>query len=129
VTRIAHYPQLVATVLLLRPGSRFPLVVTEGAVRPRVGANTIDLANDCVVLPAGARIEVRLGRGSGFSGSYLPYGHGTVTIGTVALRLRALNSPVSLSFTPRRYVPTGPPDGGDSLGADAEGSAFDARAE
>jgi pimeloyl-ACP methyl ester carboxylesterase len=95
VTRIAHYPQLVATVLLLRPGSPFPLVVTEGAVRPRAGANTIDLANDCVVLPAGARIEVRLGRGSGFSGSYLPYGHGTVTIGTVALRLRVLNSPVS----------------------------------
>jgi predicted acyl esterase len=102
VTRLSNYPQLVASVLLARPGRPLPLVVTEGAIRPRVGTNTIHLANHSVLLPAGARIELKLGAGSGgFSGSYVPYGQGRVSISKATLRLSVLNSPVSGSVMAR----------------------------
>ncbi len=98
LTRLSNFPQLVASVLLRQPGRPFPLVVTEGAIRPRARTNTIQLANHSVLLPAGARIELKLGAGSGgLSGSYVPYGHGRASISTATLRLSVLNSPVSLA--------------------------------
>jgi hypothetical protein len=87
VTRLRKYPRLVAVVL----ANGKP--VTHGAVVPRVGANTIRLADYAVSIPKGARIQVRLGADGGSADqayfSFAPAG-GTIRFGKVSLDLSVL---------------------------------------
>jgi pimeloyl-ACP methyl ester carboxylesterase len=91
VTRVSRYPRLVAVVLA---GGR---VVTHGAIVPKVGMNTIRLADYAVFVPKGTRISVRLGRDGG-AADLAYYGSikgGSIRLGRVALDLRVLAQPVS----------------------------------
>jgi predicted acyl esterase len=97
VSKLSDYPRLVASLLLFHPGNRFPFIVSEGGIRPRLGNNTIRLADDSVLLPAGAHLELQLGPGSQTfaAGSYIPYPEGTATLGTITLTLSTLKTPIS----------------------------------
>jgi pimeloyl-ACP methyl ester carboxylesterase len=87
VTRLRKYPRLVAVVL----ANGKP--VTHGAVVPKLGANTIRLADYAVSIPKGARIQVRLGADGGPADqAYFSFAAagGTIRFGKVSLDLSVL---------------------------------------
>jgi esterase/lipase len=91
VRRVVQYPRLVATVFA---GSR---VITHGAVVPKVGLQTIRLANYVQYLPRGTRLSVVFGPSSGSADvAYLGFGdEKSITLGSAVLSLQALTRPVS----------------------------------
>ncbi len=91
VRKVVSYPRLVAT---LYAGAR---PITHGAVVPRVGLNTIRLANYVQYLPKGTRLTLRLGPDSGGADlAYLGFGDQTsISLGPAELALQALAKPVS----------------------------------
>lgn len=83
--------RLVATVTA---GGR---VITDGAVDPHLGLNTITLANYVQYVPKGGRLIVRFGPSS-TSGDPTYAGlpaTGTISLGSASLTLRALAKPIS----------------------------------
>jgi hypothetical protein len=83
--------RLVATVTA---GGR---VITDGAVDPHVGLNTITLANYVQHLPKGTRVTVRFGSSSA-PGDPTYVGlpaTGTISLGSASLTLRTLARPIS----------------------------------
>jgi len=91
VRRLHAYPRLVATVTA---GGH---VITDGAVVPHVGLNSIRLADYVQYVPKGARLTVRLGASSaGGDPTYLGFaGRGTISLGTASLALRTLTRTIS----------------------------------
>ena len=91
VRKVVSYPRLVAT---LYAGAR---PITHGAVVPRVGLNTIRLANYVQYLPKGTRLTLRLGPDSGAQDvAYLGFADQTsISLGSADLTLQALAKPVS----------------------------------
>ena len=91
VGRISGYPRLVATV---SAGKR---VITHGAIVPRLGLNTIRLANYLQFLPKGTRLSVTFGDASTNGDvAYLGFGDsGSISLGSALLSLQALTKPVS----------------------------------
>ena len=90
VRKVSRFPRLVATV---RAGGR---VVTHGAIVPRVGLQTIRLANYVQYLPRGTRLTVTFGDSSGSDLTYLGFGDaGAISLGPAELELRVLTRPVS----------------------------------
>jgi esterase/lipase len=91
VRRVVQYPRLVATVLA---GNR---VITHGAIVPKVGLQTIRLANYVQYLPRGTRLSVVFGPSSGSADvAYLGFGdEKSITLGSAVLSLQALTKPVS----------------------------------
>jgi predicted acyl esterase len=91
VPRLASYPRLVVTVLA---GNR---VVSHGGLKPRAGRNVVKLANYCVYVPKGTRLQVTVGAASPIGQiAYLGFaGTGSATIGKVTLRLATLAKPIA----------------------------------
>ena len=90
VRKLSNYPRLVAVVLV---GNR---VITHGAIKPKVGLQTIRLANYVQYLPKGTRLTVRFGGDGGSDFAYLGFGdHGSIALGPAFLTLRTLRHPVS----------------------------------
>jgi esterase/lipase len=91
VRRVVQYPRLVATLFA---GSR---VITHGAVVPKVGLQTIRLANYVQYLPRGTRLSVVFGPSSGSADvAYLGFGdEKSISLGPAVLSLQALTKPVS----------------------------------
>jgi hypothetical protein len=91
IAKVTSYPRLVATVFA---GNR---VITHGAVVPRVGLQTIRLANYVQYLPRGTRLSVVFGPSSGSADvAYLGFGdEGSISLGTAFLSLQVLTKPVS----------------------------------
>jgi hypothetical protein len=86
-----QYPRLVATVFA---GSR---VITHGAIVPKVGLQTIRLANYVQYLPKGTRLSVTFGPSSGSADvAYLGFGdEKSISLGTAVIALQTLAKPVS----------------------------------
>ena len=91
VRTVSNYPRLVAVVLA---GNR---VITHGAIVPKVGLQTIRLANYVMYLPKGTRLRVQFGPdGGGVDLAYLGFGNtGTISLGSSFLSLQTLTRPVS----------------------------------
>ena len=90
VAKVTSYPRLVATVFA---GNR---VITHGAIVPKVGLQTIRLANYLQFLPKGTRLSVSFGDSSGDDVAYLGFGDsGTISLGPAFLSLQVLTKPVS----------------------------------
>jgi esterase/lipase len=91
VRRVTQYPRLVATVFA---GNR---VITHGAIVPKVGLQTIRLANYTQFLPKGTRLSVTFGPSSGSADvAYLGFAdEKTITLGPAVLALQTLTKPVS----------------------------------
>jgi esterase/lipase len=91
VRAIDHYPRLVATVMA---GKR---VITHGAIVPKVGLDTIRLANYVQYLPKGTRLTVRFGPDSGSADiAYLGFAdQNSISLGPATLDLQVLTKPVS----------------------------------
>ena len=91
VTKLTSYPRLVVSVLA---GNR---VVAHGGLRPKVGVNTVQLANYCVFVPKGTRLRVTVGSASPAGQiAYLGFaGAGSATIGPVSVTLSTLRTPIS----------------------------------
>jgi esterase/lipase len=90
VRKLHNYPRLVAVVLA---GNR---VITHGAIKPKVGLQTIRLANYVQYLPKGTRLTVRFGRDGGPDPAYLGLGgQGSIALGPAFLTLHTLRRPVS----------------------------------
>jgi esterase/lipase len=91
VRKVTQYPRLVATVFA---GSR---VITHGAIVPKVGLQTIRLANYVQFLPKGTRLSVTFGPSSGSADvAYLAFGdEGSIALGPAAISLQVLTKPVS----------------------------------
>lgn len=90
VRKVRNYPRLVAVVLA---GNR---VITHGAVKPKVGLQTIRLANYVQFLPKGTRLTVRFGADGGPDLAYLGFGDtGSISLGTAFLTLQTLTKPIS----------------------------------
>jgi esterase/lipase len=91
VRRVVTYPRLVATV------SAGPRVITHGAIAPRVGLQTIRLANYVQYLPRGTRLRVTFGPSSSNGDlAYLGFGDETsISLGPAELSLQVLTKPVS----------------------------------
>jgi esterase/lipase len=90
VRKVSSFPRLVAT---LRAGNR---VITHGAVVPKVGLQTIRLANYVQYLPRGTRLSVSFGDSSGNDVAYLGFGDsGSISLGPANLSLQVLTQPVS----------------------------------
>jgi esterase/lipase len=91
VRKIDDYPRLVAT---LYAGAR---PITHGAVVPKVGLNTIRLANYVQYLPRGTRLTLRFGPdSSGADLAYLGFGDQTsIALGPASLSLQTLTKPVT----------------------------------
>lgn len=91
VRKVSHYPRLVAVVLA---GNR---VITHGAIVPKVGLQTIRLANYVMYLPKGTRLRVQFGPdGGGTDLAYLGFGDsGSIQLGPAFLSLQTLTKPVS----------------------------------
>lgn len=91
VRKLVHYPRLVATVLA---GNR---VITHGAIVPKLGLQTIRLADYVQYLPKGTRLSVVFGPSSGsVDAAYLGFGdEGSISLGSADLMLQALTRPVS----------------------------------
>jgi len=68
VRKVSNYPRLVATVLA---GNR---VITHGGIVPKVGLNTIRLADYVQYLPKGTRLTVTFGDSSTKDVAYLGFG-------------------------------------------------------
>jgi esterase/lipase len=90
VRKVTNYPRLVATVLA---GSR---VITHGGIVPKVGLNTIRLADYVQYLPKGTRLTVTFADSSTNDVAYLGFGSsGSITLGPAILSLQVLTKPVS----------------------------------
>lgn len=90
VRKVSHYPRLVAVVLA---GNR---VISHGAIVPKVGLQSIRLANYVQYLSKGTRLTVRFGPEGGPDLAYLGFGdQGTISLGTAFLSLQVLTKPVS----------------------------------
>jgi esterase/lipase len=91
VRKLARYPHLVATV---SAGNR---VITHGATVPKVGLNTIRLADYVQFLPKGTRLSVAFGDASTNGDvAYLGFGDsGSISLGPAVLSLQTLTKPVS----------------------------------
>jgi alpha-beta hydrolase superfamily lysophospholipase len=91
VRRVVHYPRLVVT---LTAGGR---VVSHGAIVPKVGLQTIRLADYVRYIPRGARFAVTFGPASaGGDLSYLGFGDsGSISLGAADLHLQVLTKPVT----------------------------------
>jgi esterase/lipase len=90
VRKVTNYPRLVATVLA---GNR---VITHGGIVPKVGLNTIRLADYVQYLPKGTRLTVTFGDSSTKDVAYLGFGSsGSVTLGPAILSLQVLTKPVT----------------------------------
>ena len=91
VRRVNVYPRLVATVMA---GAR---VITHGAIVPKVGLDTIRLANYVQYLPKGTRLTVRFGPDSGSADiAYLGFAdQQSISLGPAFLTLQTLVRPVS----------------------------------
>jgi hypothetical protein len=91
VRRVVTYPRLVATV------SAGPRVITHGAIAPRVGLQTIRLANYVQYLPRGTHLHVTFGPSSSNGDlAYLGFGDETsISLGPAELSLQVLTKPVS----------------------------------
>jgi esterase/lipase len=91
VRKVVRYPRLVATV---SAGRR---VITHGAIVPKVGLQTIRLANYVQYLPKGTRLHVTFGPSSSNGDvAYLGFGDETsISLGPAELSLQVLTKPVS----------------------------------
>lgn len=91
VKSIDTYPRLVATVMA---GNR---VITHGAVVPKVGVDTIRLANYVQYIPKGAKLTIRFGPDSGpLDIAYLGFAdQKSISLGAPTLTLSTLPKPVS----------------------------------
>jgi hypothetical protein len=92
VTRLRGYTRLVAVV---HAGE---VIVTHGAIKPRLGRNVIRLGSYCVLIPKGARLRVTLGPNSRGDVTYAAIPGetvGSISLGPPTLRLAVLREPVS----------------------------------
>jgi len=90
VRKLQSFPRLVATV---RAGNR---VITHGAIAPKLGLQTIRLANYVQYLPKGSRLNVTFADNSGGDIAYLGFGEaGSISLGPATLSLQVLTKPVS----------------------------------
>jgi hypothetical protein len=91
VSKLAHYPRLVVTIMA---GNR---AITHGGIVPRVGLNTIRLANYVQYLPKGTRLSLTFGDSSGSADvAYLGFGDsGSISLGAAFLSLQTLPKPIS----------------------------------
>jgi esterase/lipase len=91
VRKMSTYPRLVATVFA---GNR---VITHGAIVPKVGLQTIRLANYVQYLPKGTRLTIVFGPSSGSTEvAYLGFAdEKSISLGPAFLSLQALTKPVS----------------------------------
>jgi hypothetical protein len=90
VRKVTNYPRLVAVVLA---GNR---VITHGGIKPKVGLQTIRLANYVQYLPKGTRLTIRFGADGGPDLAYLGFGDtGSISLGPAFLTLQTLTKPVS----------------------------------
>ena len=91
VRKVTGYPRLVATV---SAGNR---VITHGGIVPKVGLQTIRLANYVQYLPKGTRLQVTFGPSSANGDfAYLGFGDETsISLGPAVLSLQTLRKPVS----------------------------------
>jgi fermentation-respiration switch protein FrsA (DUF1100 family) len=91
VQKVSNYPRLVATI---KAGNK---VITHGAIVPKVGLQTIRLANYVQYIPKGTKLSVTFG-GESAQGdlAYLGFGNtGSITLGAADLQLQVLTKPVS----------------------------------
>lgn len=91
ITKVVQYPRLVATVTA---GNR---VITHGAIVPKVGLQTIRLANYVQYLPKGTRLQVSFGPASS-NGDIAYFGFGderSIALGSALIQLQTLTKPVS----------------------------------
>ena len=93
VRKLTHYPRLVATV------SAGGKVLTHGAVVPKVGLQTIRLANYVQYVPKGTKLSVAFGPSSANGDvAYLGFGDsGSIALGPADLELQVLTKPISTS--------------------------------
>jgi esterase/lipase len=91
IRNVTSYPRLVATV---SAGNR---VITHGGIVPKVGLQTIRLANYVQYLPKGTRLRVTFGPSSADGDfAYLGFGDATsISLGPAVLSLQTLTKPVS----------------------------------
>jgi esterase/lipase len=91
VRKLSHYPRLVAVVMA---GNR---VITHGGIVPKLGLNTIRLANYVQYLPKGTRLSLVFGDNSGSADvAYLGFGDsGSISLGPAFLSLQTLTTPIS----------------------------------
>jgi esterase/lipase len=91
VKKLSHYPRLVATI---KAGSK---VITHGAIVPKVGLDTIRLANYVQYVPKGTKFSVTFGSASARGDiAYLGFGDtGSITLGSADLELQVLTKPVT----------------------------------
>jgi esterase/lipase len=91
VRKVSHYPRLVATVLA---GGK---PITHGAIVPKVGLDTIRLANYVQYIPKKTKLQVVFGPSSAAPDiAYLGFGDsGTISLGPADLQLQVLTRPVS----------------------------------
>jgi ABC-2 type transport system ATP-binding protein len=91
VKSIDTYPRLVATVMA---GNR---VITHGAIVPKVGNDTIRLANYVQYIPKGTRLTIHFGPDSGaLDIAYLGFAdQKSISLGAATLTLQTLPKPVS----------------------------------
>ena len=90
VRKVVNYPRLVAVVLA---GNR---VISHGAIKPKIGLQTIRLANYVQFLPKGTRLTVRFGGDGGPDLAYLGFGdQGSISLGPAFLTLQTLTKPIS----------------------------------
>jgi esterase/lipase len=91
VRKVVQYPRLVATVFA---GNR---VITHGAIVPKVGLQTIRLANYVQYLPKGTRLSVTFGPSSGSADvAYLGFAdEKSISLGPAVMALQTLTKPVS----------------------------------
>jgi hypothetical protein len=91
VRKVVSYPRLVVT---LTAGGR---VISHGAIVPKVGLQTIRLANYVQYIPQGARFAVTFGPASaGADIAYLGFGTtGSISLGPADLQLQVLTKPVT----------------------------------
>jgi esterase/lipase len=91
VRKVVKYPRLVATVTA---GKR---VITHGAIVPKVGLQTIRLANYVQYLPKGTRLSLTFGPSSANGDiAYLGFNDETsISLGPAVISLQTLTKPVS----------------------------------
>ncbi len=91
VKKVSNYPRLVATV---KAGNK---VITHGAIVPKVGLQTIRLANYVQYIPKGTKLSVTFGPESARGDfAYLGFGDtGSISLGAADLELQVLTKPVT----------------------------------
>lgn len=91
VLKVSRYPRLVATVLA---GGK---PITHGAIVPKVGLQTIRLANYVQYIPKKTRFTLVFGPASAAPDiSYLGFGNqGSISLGAAELQLQVLTKPVT----------------------------------